>query len=196
MIPNLGKKISDLFTAHDSGALRIRRAEFRISEELFGEARRAFFVITVRTGRTITLPFSEVLNQALWSRGIRMATWEQEAMRFGEHLLSNLATADELFGRECVDTALCEVLFRTFEDVPVIVGALNQIPRPHVNDLDAFVDCQNFIAGSINGLGNELVVCLNYPDDGTAFSILTGAIAFLLDRRYSLSLRNILFGHQ
>ncbi len=192
----------------DSEKLFLRRVEFEYSDS----SREApYFILTVfnsagsllgfhpemtaqtNEDKTVRLQFSEELNRELLGRGIRMATKEQEAKRIGEHLSSNLSDVDSIFGVDFVNDILVEVAFKRFKGVPIIAHLISSIKAQSRRGADGYHKCYSIIEHAIDGLGNELVLFLKYPDDGTAFAILASAITFLLDRRFSLSMRRVLF---
>lgn len=209
MSTRLSKTVVKLLKDIDSEKLFLRRVEF---EYLELNRDVPFFRLTVFDSegsllgfhprmtapqdkdRTIELQFSDELNHELLKRGIRMATTEQETKRIGEHLSFNLSTmADGTFGEDFVNDVLIDFSSKRFKHIPIIAQIISSIKTKSRRGMDGYQQCYSFIEHSITGLGNELVLFLKYPDDGTAFAILASAVTFLLDRRFSLSMRRVLF---
>lgn len=132
------------------------------------------------------------IEEQLYQLHIKVSSLEQEAMRGGTLLLSNLRTADILWGKDYVDSVLWSVVSDRFEGVQVIQDLKQEFSHNKPYDSTHRIECMNYLKSSVNGFGNSLVLQLQY-DDKTAYRILVGAVVYMLDRRFNISLRKTLF---
>lgn len=170
-------------------------AEFRLPEDPMRATEGQFhFEYTSRppTFTTVDLPWEPKFEAELYKRRIRMAKPEQEAVRAGMLLLSNLRYSDIRFGKDYTSAVLVEVIGDRFGEIDVIKSLLAKSKSANASRGNSYSECKSYLKSCIDGLGNSLVVELGYKNN-TAFSILVGAIVFLLDQRFHISLRNILF---
>lgn len=189
------KTLSSLFEDLDAGRCRVTHAEFQIHPGVLAQV--ADFVLTLNTGMRAKFMFDEKVNDALCDRRVRMATREQEALRFGEFLLFKIRGANKRFGRDCVNLALWDVVFREFQSIDAIVAMLAHIQKPtKAPPLEKYVACCNIFENALNQIGTRLVSDLRYRDDGTAYSIQVGAVIAALDWKYNISGSRSFFGQE
>lgn len=150
------------------------------------------FTSTPPRFKIVELPWTPKLEAELYKRHVRMAKPEQEAVRAGMLLLSNLRYADIRFGKDYSSAVLAEVIGERFGDIDVVKSLLAQSRSANASKGNSYQECRSYLKSCVDGLGNSLIVELRYKNN-TAFSILVGAIVFLLDQRFHISLRNILF---
>jgi hypothetical protein len=184
----LSAVVGDFLAAIDSRTVHLARQEFVVGSELL-EASEGVFVFLTSDGLRRELPWSDVLNLELIKRRIRMATPDQEALRFGMHLLANLQYADDQFGTDFTNAVLWEVVKTRFGRVSAINETLDAIPHDAPTQGAPYLACVTYIETCVDGIGNSLVVELGYDNQRTAFAILSGAVLFVLERRHRLSFR-------
>jgi hypothetical protein len=176
-------------------SVRLSGCEFHIPEDAWNTEPAGAFVVHVVTRQDpIEVPWSEKLNGEFLRLGIRVVSPQQEAFRFGTHLLSNLRYPDIRFGKDFTNSVLWDVVSVRFGSVPEVHRTLKRIPHHSAHQSTEYGECHHYLESCLSGLGNALVVQLHYENRGSAYSILAAAALFVLDRRYSLSLRDSLFG--
>lgn len=140
----------------------------------------------------LSTPWLATLEQELFNRGLKVATLEQEAMRGGTLLLSNMRYADIAFGQNYSNNVLLDFIRERFGSIDVVTQILSNMKYSLPPNSGQLHDCRNYVESAINGLGNSLVLQLHY-DNQVAFRVLVGAVVYFLDQRFQVSLSKILF---
>jgi len=133
------------------------------------------------------------IEEELYRLNLQVQTQEQEAMRGGTLLLSNLRAADIIWGKGFVDSVLWVVIeerFKGLELFKTLKEEYSTSAKPY--ESTHLYECKNYLQSCINGFGNSLVFQLKY-DDKIAYRILVGAVVYMLDKRFNISLRKTLF---
>lgn len=139
-----------------------------------------------------TVPWSPKFESELYRRHIKMASPEQEAIRGGFLLLSNLKFSGIKFGEDYTNAVLVELIKERFGTIDVIRNLLEKVREYNPSKGNSYLDCKNYLKSAINGYGNSLVLELKYKDS-KAFIIMVAAIVVLIDKRFRISLRETLF---
>jgi len=134
----------------------------------------------------------EKIETDFYRAGIQMDSSLSEALRGGTLLLSNMNWPDLQFGRDFTDHVIWDFVNERFGTIEVIRNLLEKIPFNSPRNSASYAECKNFVSTSINGYGNSLVIQLHYGND-IAFPILVAAVAYMLDLRFSITLRKALY---
>lgn len=138
------------------------------------------------------IPWTPKFEAELYRRHVRMSAPEFEAIRGGYLLLSNLRFPGIKYGEDYSNSVLVEVIRERFGSIEVIESLLNEIREYNPSKGASYLECRNYLKSAIDGYGNSLVLELHYKDK-TAFGILVGALVVMLDKRFRISLRKVLF---
>lgn len=176
-------------------SVHLESCDFRIPDDPWDTDPGGTFVFHIRERRDPTeLQWAEKLNGELLQLHVRVNSLEQEAFRFGTHLLSNLRYPDIRFGKDFTNSVFWQVISDTFGTVPEVRSTLRRISHTSAYQSTEYAECRHYLDSCLSGIGTSLVIQLQYDNHGSAFSILAAAVLFMLDRRHSLSLRDSLFG--
>lgn len=170
-------------------------AEFLLPEDPLKADQGYFrfeYALTLPKTKTLEIPWAPKLEAELYKRHITMAKPEQEAARAGMLLVSNMRYSDIRFGKEYSSAVLIELIEERFGDIEVVRSLLSKSRNANPSRGNSYSECRSYLKSCLDGLGNSLIVELYYKNN-TAFSILVGAIVVLLDQRFHITLRNILF---
>lgn len=140
----------------------------------------------------LTAEWAPNLEGELYSLRVKMASREEEAARGATLLKSNLEFSDVRFGESYTNSVLCELLNQQFGHIPMVVELLKELTWAPPSKGSAYPDARSYIDAAITGYGNSLVIQLGY-EDKEAFGIKLGAVVLLLDIRFSITLRKLLF---
>ena len=140
----------------------------------------------------LTCSWMVTLEEELYRRRLKVSTHGEEAYRSGTRLLSNLRLPDIQYGKGYTSQVLWRYLDARFGNIPQVREILDNMAHYRPYESVHALDCQNYIKSSIDGLGNSLILQLHY-NEKEAFSILVGAIIYMLDKRYNITLGKILF---
>ncbi len=189
-------EIKQIFELKDSKQIQIKEVRFSFPKDPL-EMSEAGFEFEYKQNDDSThqirkCKWYETLEEELLKRGIQVVSLKQEALRCGYHLRSNLKTSDILYGKSLTNITLRDFIEERFGDLPPIKNIVEQIKHFQADENPNSSDCQNYIKSCINGLGNSLVWQLKY-NNNEAFQILVGAVTYLLDQRYSISISKAFF---
>jgi hypothetical protein len=138
--------------------------------------------------------FESVLNDGLIEHGYRSETIDDERLRFGLMLLQEWKRPAVKYGDGFFNSVLLGMLrkggFGTLEKTKGMLQRIHRENAPYRGS-SAADDCGEMIDGSIGLLGGLLVEKLKYPDQ-VAVTILDGAVAHVLDRRFRVTERSLL----
>ena len=138
------------------------------------------------------LPWSpELETYLLLEHPTRTASHDEESERFAAVLLNNLETAETRFGRDYTRSVFVELLRERpdYELASLLGVASTHSPSKSSR---SYPDCRSFLQHSLDGLHNTARVNLGY-DQQIAHSLMSSALAIVLDEIFHISARKILF---
>ena len=173
---------------------RIVAARFSLQRGLLKQIEPRFFLALEQGGvqSLQELPWTPELERYLLLELRQKAnTLDEEAERFAAILLNNLETAERDFGRDFAQAVLVEILKSRPEYK--LEALLAEVPTYSPNRSSrTYAGCASFLKQSVDGLQNTAQVGLGYSPD-TSVSLVSRALAILLDEMFHISARQALF---
>lgn len=188
-------EIADLLAMVDMKSVFLIDVEFILPDDPLqkGLPQFQFKYNLNNTTQVVSCRWFASLEEELFRRGQKVKSLDQEAARGGYRLASNMRLSDILYGASLSNSILLEIIEIRFGNLKPINKLIAQVKHFKKPISENELDCRNYLEACINGLGNSLILQLNY-DNAQAYQILVGAVTFLMDRRFSISISNAIFG--
>jgi hypothetical protein len=188
-------KLRSWLSYRSSPDTRTSHLEFQREREglMFKPARLYFTVEWKNVARLMvdSEPWDDAFNDGLLEHKFRARDAENESERFGYMLVGKMQPLVNRFNDGFFNAVLVRYLNDNgYSRIPQVAAQLAKISTDSPHQGDSLVDCQQRLDSVLSWCAEQLVR-LDYTA-GEGISILSAALAYYLDERFSLTSRELL----